>query len=240
MLSASGTPHTPGHRRDSISRPAGFSRYTEDFIEEGRLGKGGFGEVVKARQKLDGHIYAIKKITQRSQHSLTEVLKEVRLLSRLSHPAVVRYYSTWVEEVAVDAGSSDTATLTSTEEVTGDTGVSGSRVTESGNIDIEFHTSTGGLDFISSNAGVQFGYDDDDSDEDETDDYFGLEEDDDDDDGESTEEENDTDERAISPLRERGARRSRFQRPFKTILYISMEYCEKRVSQLYHMRPARS
>jgi translation initiation factor 2-alpha kinase 4 len=67
-----------------------FSRYKEDFVEEGRLGKGGFGEVVKARKKLDGQIYAIKKITQKSSASLTEVLKEVRLLSQLSHPSVVR------------------------------------------------------------------------------------------------------------------------------------------------------
>lgn len=70
-----------------------FSRYKEDFVEEGRLGKGGFGEVVKARKKLDGRIYAIKKITQKSSSSLTEVLKEVRLLSQLSHPYVVRKYS---------------------------------------------------------------------------------------------------------------------------------------------------
>ncbi|KAI6785084.1 Serine/threonine-protein kinase-like protein [Emericellopsis cladophorae] len=216
-------------KEEKQKRPRPFELGSKDFIEEGRLGKGGFGEVVKARQKLDGHIYAIKKITQRSQHSLTEVLKEVRLLSRLSHPAVVRYYSTWVEEVAVDAGSSDTATLTSTEGVTGDTGISGSQAAESGDVDMQFHTSTGGLDFISSNAGVQFGYDDDESEEEEGDDYFNSDDDDEDDDGESTEEENDSDERAVSPLRERGTRRSsRFQRPFKTVLYISMEYCEKR------------
>jgi len=78
-------------RHDSMNAYSGvFSRYKEDFVEEGRLGKGGFGEVVKARKKLDGQIYAIKKITQKSSASLTEVLKEVRLLSQLSHPSVVR------------------------------------------------------------------------------------------------------------------------------------------------------
>ena len=82
---------TPRRKRhDSANSGAPFSRYKEDFVEEGRLGKGGFGEVVKARKKLDGHIYAIKKITQKSSASLTEVLKEVRLLSQLSHPSVVR------------------------------------------------------------------------------------------------------------------------------------------------------
>jgi translation initiation factor 2-alpha kinase 4 len=84
------TPRRPRH--DSFNMGGAFprSRYTEDFVEEGRLGKGGFGEVVKARKKLDGQIYAIKKITQKSSASLTEVLKEVRLLSQLSHPSVVR------------------------------------------------------------------------------------------------------------------------------------------------------
>lgn len=86
-------PITPRRQRhDSMNSGGPFSRYKEDFVEEGRLGKGGFGEVVKARKKLDGHIYAIKKITQKSSASLTEVLKEVRLLSQLSHPYVVRKF----------------------------------------------------------------------------------------------------------------------------------------------------
>jgi serine/threonine protein kinase len=85
-----GTPRRQRH--DSMNTGGPFSRYLEDFVEEGRLGKGGFGEVVKARKKLDGQIYAIKKITQKSSASLTEVLKEVRLLSQLSHPYVVRKY----------------------------------------------------------------------------------------------------------------------------------------------------
>lgn len=84
------TPRRPRH--DSMNMGGPFSRYKEDFVEEGRLGKGGFGEVVKARKKLDGQIYAIKKITQKSSASLTEVLKEVRLLSQLSHPSVVRKF----------------------------------------------------------------------------------------------------------------------------------------------------
>jgi translation initiation factor 2-alpha kinase 4 len=87
-----GTPRKQRH--DSMNAGISFSRYLEDFVEEGRLGKGGFGEVVKARKKLDGQIYAIKKITQKSSDSLTEVLKEVRLLSQLSHPYVVRKYIT--------------------------------------------------------------------------------------------------------------------------------------------------
>ncbi|UPK95151.1 hypothetical protein LCI18_006086 [Fusarium solani-melongenae] len=202
-------------RRDSITRGPTLSRYTEDFVEEGRLGKGGFGEVVKARKKLDGQIYAIKKITQRSQASLTEILKEVRLLSQLSHPAVVRYYNTWVEEIP---DQTDTEDDTSTGYFTEDT-----RGTGSAGIDIQFATSTGGLDFMSSNANVEFGFDDSDDSDDDSDD----DEDDDDDYSDSDVAVG----RVLSPDKERNAamlRRARYQRSYRTILYISMEYCEKR------------
>lgn len=35
------------------------SLYKKEFIEEARLGKGGFGEVVKARKKMDGNFYGM-------------------------------------------------------------------------------------------------------------------------------------------------------------------------------------
>ncbi|OAA36278.1 Serine/threonine-protein kinase, GCN2 [Metarhizium rileyi] len=200
-------------RRDSMSRGAVVSRYTEDFVEEGRLGKGGFGEVVKARKKLDGQIYAIKKVTQRSHASLTEILKEVRLLSQLSHPAVVRYYNTWVEEVA---DSTDTEGDTSTEGYTEE-----GEETVSDGIDIQFATSTGGLDFMSSNAAIEFGYDDDSDDN-------AIEDDSDDD---SSIVADPAGNGVMSSGKERAAhvlRRARQHRTFRTILYISMEYCEKR------------
>ncbi|KAI1468535.1 serine/threonine-protein kinase gcn2 [Daldinia caldariorum] len=197
-------------RRDSSVRGAAFSRYREDFVEEARLGKGGFGEVVKARKKLDGQIYAIKKITQRSQSSLTEILKEVRLLSQLSHPAVVRYYNTWLEEIP---DVSDSGGDTSTEDANTD-----SKGTISQGIDIQFATSTGGLDFISSShPNIGLGYDDSDDEDDEE-----TEEEEDDDDDQS-DVDSDMDDSIPSPMRVKSN-----QRHSKTVMYISMEYCDKR------------
>lgn len=210
------------------------SRYKEDFVEEGRLGKGGFGEVVKARKKLDGQIYAIKKISSGSQGGLTEVLKEVRLLSQLSHPAVVRYFNTWLEEVY------DVSEATDEEASTDAGGTEFSRDTVSqGDFNIEFATSQGGLDFISSSRGLDIEFGDDDSD---------AVEDDDDDDDVNEDEQSDSEEDSesddetgtdtygakgsqhILPVRKRTRRSS--HRPYRTVLYISMEYCEKRVSLL--------
>ncbi|OTB05744.1 hypothetical protein M426DRAFT_319421 [Hypoxylon sp. CI-4A] len=199
-------------RRESSTRGPISSRYKEDFVEEARLGKGGFGEVVKARKKLDGQIYAIKKISQRSQASLTEILKEVRLLSQLSHPAVVRYYNTWLEEIP-DFSDSDEGSVT-------EDGDDESKGTKSQDIDIQFTTSTGGLDFISSShPNIEFGYDDP-----EVEDEEESEESEDDD---EDEDESDVDSvingSVASPTRARSS-----QRHYRTVMYISMEYCDKR------------
>ncbi|KAL1902668.1 eukaryotic translation initiation factor 2-alpha kinase [Sporothrix stenoceras] len=220
-------------RHDSMTRGPAASRYREDFIEEGRLGKGGFGEVVKARKKLDGQIYAIKKITitQSPQESLTvtDILKEVRLLSQLSHPAVVRYYNAWLEEV-YDFGGSEGDTATST----GGYNSQQADDFDDDDINIEF-TKSGGLDFMSSGRYPNIAFESD-SDEDDDDDDDGEEESDSDDSADdsaaysSSDEDSKATETNNGRLGITGWKRPRrgSQRPGRTIMYISMEYCEKR------------
>ena len=216
----------PKHRSRRNSSSFGLdtaitSRYATDFTEMGRLGKGGYGEVVKARNKLDGGVFAIKKITQAPQ-LLGAVISEVMLLNRLNHPYVVRYYSTWVEEnasVVEDSSAAETATETATG--TGKTG----ETEESEEFDgprIDFgYQSTGGLDFVSSTGHpqIEFGEDSDDSAEDSEDD-------------------------AASPVRRQGSaiastessgaagvglRRTRSDsKRAPSTLYIQMELCERR------------
>ncbi|KAI8870743.1 hypothetical protein GQ42DRAFT_162500 [Ramicandelaber brevisporus] len=104
------------------------SRYATDFEEIQFLGRGGFGEVVKARNKLDSRVYAIKRIRLDSQpeEERHKIYREVNTLSRLHHEFVVRYYTTWVEDSVMyedagdtdedetDATETDTATATAT------------------------------------------------------------------------------------------------------------------------------
>ncbi|KAG5417920.1 GCN2 [Candida metapsilosis] len=80
------------------SETRGNSRYERDFEEIGRLGKGGFGDVVKARNRMEGTYYAVKKIKHRA-NKLDSLLSEVLSLARLNHQYIVRYYGTWVEEL---------------------------------------------------------------------------------------------------------------------------------------------
>lgn len=83
-------------RRESTKTPS-TSRYRTDFVEAGRLGRGGYGEVFRARNKLDGRFYAIKMIQSSSASTLNDVLSEILLLSQLNHPNVVRYFNAWLE-----------------------------------------------------------------------------------------------------------------------------------------------
>ncbi|OAA64439.1 protein kinase [Niveomyces insectorum RCEF 264] len=229
-------------RHDSMTRGPAASRYREDFIEEGRLGKGGFGEVVKARKKLDGQIYAIKKITitqsPRESLTVTDILKEVRLLSQISHPAVVRYYNAWLEEV-YDFGGSE-----------GESSTEGGNSKNAGTLDdfeIEF-TKSGGLDFLSSGRYPNIAFESDSDDDDEAQAFPGAykenggDDDDNDNDDESTDDNEDgysdsgdgdsktTETNDRNRLTAPGFKRTRrgSQRPGRTVMYISMEYCEKR------------
>ncbi|KAK3581137.1 hypothetical protein CHS0354_033931 [Potamilus streckersoni] len=75
------------------------SRYSNEFIQVEKLGRGGFGSVYKAKNKLDGRLYAIKKI--KFKHSNPDlwfkVLREVKALANLQHPNIVGYNAAWLE-----------------------------------------------------------------------------------------------------------------------------------------------
>ncbi|KAI8977225.1 hypothetical protein BDF20DRAFT_913581 [Mycotypha africana] len=85
------------------------SRYNNDFIELNLIGKGGFASAYRARNKLDGVDYAIKKIRlgrdieEKAQQSSMEdnpyekIFREIKNLARLEHNNVIRYYSSWLE-----------------------------------------------------------------------------------------------------------------------------------------------
>lgn len=87
-----------------------LSRYAEDFIEEQPLGRGGFGQVVIAKNKLDGRRYAIKKISFSSVKSprYERIQREVKSLAQLDHPNIVRYHSAWLEEYRESHNMTDT------------------------------------------------------------------------------------------------------------------------------------
>ncbi|XP_075982885.1 eukaryotic translation initiation factor 2 alpha kinase Gcn2 [Anticarsia gemmatalis] len=77
----------------------GHSRLHAEFEVLTWLGKGAFGDVLKVKNKLDGGFYAIKriKLNPESVQLNKKITREVKLLSRLNHENVVRYYNAWIE-----------------------------------------------------------------------------------------------------------------------------------------------
>ena len=75
------------------------SRYATDFEELEEIGRGGFGIVYKARHRLDGNIYAIKKIklSDKDREENKRIRREITYLSSLNNQYIVRYFQTWVE-----------------------------------------------------------------------------------------------------------------------------------------------
>jgi eukaryotic translation initiation factor 2-alpha kinase 4 len=207
-----------------------FSRYASEWDEVGRLGKGGYGEVVKARNKVEGRIYAIKKIRQNSSAALTEVLSEVMLLSRLNHPYVVRYYGAWAEDdfSSNATESSESNTITESEQESSQVLGQPSLSLGFGQDTNDFGHSTAGLDFISSSGfpKVEFGEDsDEDSGDEESEDDFAVAESDS---GPAIQFERPTDSAEPSnKLRLKRTSSSTRPRPIKSTLYIQMEYCER-------------
>mmetsp|Transcript_30844 Transcript_30844/g.60194 ORF Transcript_30844/g.60194 Transcript_30844/m.60194 type:complete len:1033 (+) Transcript_30844:62-3160(+) len=92
---------------DAVLQMLTRSRYLSDFEQldaddhgGALLGRGGFGTVVRARNRLDKVVYAVKKVrlNRCGTTEIEQVLREVSSLALLDHPHIVRYYNSWVEE----------------------------------------------------------------------------------------------------------------------------------------------
>ena len=79
------------------------SRYEEEFEELCELGKGAFGMVFRARNRIDRQDYAVKKIhfkdinLNNDPQQVKKIIREVESLAALQHPNVVRYHHSWME-----------------------------------------------------------------------------------------------------------------------------------------------
>lgn len=79
-------------------------RFNNDFIKLDQLGEGSFGMVDKVYHKIDGIMYAVKKIpfidklsNDEFKDKVNESFKEVRLLAKMNHINILRYNSSWIE-----------------------------------------------------------------------------------------------------------------------------------------------
>lgn len=194
------------------------SRYERDFEEVGMLGKGGFGEVVKVRNRMEGTFYAVKKIKHRAD-KLETLLSEVLSLARLNNQYIVRYYGCWVEEEVNSNAIDDTDDDISTDEFASDLNVRSSSFLRS-------HDSSFQIDYFTNSLDQLLQYDDDDFDDRVV---FANSDDDDSEEDESDTDEVDTEEDSKETFEEVSSPRvvqPRTPPHGRSILYIQMEFCE--------------
>ncbi|CAF2692597.1 unnamed protein product [Rotaria sp. Silwood2] len=80
-----------------LSEPTFQSRYILEYEHVRVLGRGGFGIVFEAINKLDERRVAIKRVPLKKSLSTERALKEIRCLAILNHPNLIQYYYAWHE-----------------------------------------------------------------------------------------------------------------------------------------------
>lgn len=91
-------------------RGSADSKWAEDWESVGKLGRGGFGTVFKARNRMDGHFYAVKQMKCETIKDMNEIKGEVRMLASLNHPGIVRYFNSWTEDDQPELTATDDST----------------------------------------------------------------------------------------------------------------------------------
>nr|WBQ01588.1 protein kinase R [Myotis myotis] len=77
-----------------VSKHTVDERFIKDFEEIAPIGSGAYSSVFKAKHRIDGTTYVIKRVKYNNE----KVKREVKVLATLSHPNIVRYYNSWVGE----------------------------------------------------------------------------------------------------------------------------------------------
>ena len=113
----------------SIQAPS--SIWNGAFKNVNFIKQGGFGEVYRGIDIIDNCMYAIKKITIRMEAEntipyarLLHKIREVRCLSILDHPNIIRYYHSWVE---MDNSTTNTTQITKINNTTDDDSIGNSQ-----------------------------------------------------------------------------------------------------------------
>lgn len=67
-------------------------KLTKKYEIQGTIGRGAFGEVHKARNKINKEIYALKIIHKYLYPNIETLIQEIEILKTLDHPNILRIY----------------------------------------------------------------------------------------------------------------------------------------------------
>jgi translation initiation factor 2-alpha kinase 4 len=87
---------------DSVCPAKCVTKLKRDFVVGESLGKGGFGNIYKAKRKSDNKEFAIKIIKfQSNMDDVGKFRREAETLSKFDHKNIVRYVNSWVETAQI-------------------------------------------------------------------------------------------------------------------------------------------
>jgi translation initiation factor 2-alpha kinase 4 len=87
---------------DSVCPAKCVTKLKQDFVVGESLGKGGFGNIYKAKRKSDNKEFAIKIIKfQSNMDDVGKFRREAETLSKFDHKNIVRYFNSWVETAQI-------------------------------------------------------------------------------------------------------------------------------------------
>lgn len=86
----------------STELPIQAGRVAENFELGKSLGQGGFGSVVRVRNRLDGMLYALKGCPIADLKGIHSYLREAQSMAKMKSNRVVRYYGAWIEPITPD------------------------------------------------------------------------------------------------------------------------------------------
>uniref|UniRef100_A0A7S0R2F9 non-specific serine/threonine protein kinase n=1 Tax=Chlamydomonas leiostraca TaxID=1034604 RepID=A0A7S0R2F9_9CHLO len=70
----------------------------QNYELQGVIGQGQYGVAHRARHRLDGQLYCIKRIPMSAKDGAADALKEVQLLSQLDHPNIIGYKESFIDK----------------------------------------------------------------------------------------------------------------------------------------------
>ncbi|PZC78444.1 hypothetical protein B5X24_HaOG202188 [Helicoverpa armigera] len=200
----------------------GHSRLHAEFEVLTWLGKGAFGDVLKVKNKLDGGFYAIKriKLNPESVQLNKKITREVKLLSRLNHENVVRYFNAWIES-SIEVEEDDTSVEIEVPDVKRPDSLQGVVAKLGQDIKVEWSMSEAPAQKTSTSSESE-----DDDDDDEPDPWFTIMSPEDDSSSGVEFEEDSNVSQTIPSEDVVDAPRKSLER-IRQVLYIQMEFCEK-------------
>lgn len=86
-------------------------RFGKTYWQVKLIGQGAFGRVYEALNLLEDKKYAIKKLVMKGMAKMHEIMNEVFIISKFSHPHIISYYSCWIELATIDDAELVSASL---------------------------------------------------------------------------------------------------------------------------------